>query len=85
MLPLITAPENIFTLISLRESMFALISVREHIFHEKTKCVSNDRSRHDDPFCPKIDKIGAILEHFWPLQSLGHQTAVTRYAEKSTS
>ena len=36
----------------------------------KTKCVSNDRSRHDDQFCPKIVKIGAILDYFWPVQSL---------------
>ena len=28
---------------------------------KKTKCVSNDRSRHEDQFCPKIVKIGAIL------------------------
>ena len=28
----------------------------------KTKCVSNDRSRHDDSFCVKIVKIGAILK-----------------------
>ena len=33
----------------------------------KTKCVSNDRSRHDDSNRPRIVKIGAILaifEHF---------------------
>ena len=29
---------------------------------KKTKFVSNDRSVHDDQFCPKIIKIGAILE-----------------------
>ena len=34
----------------------------------KTKCVLNDRSRHDDEFCPKIVKIGAILNYFWSLQ-----------------
>ena len=28
---------------------------------KKTKLVSNDRSGHDDQFCPKIVKIGAIL------------------------
>ena len=27
---------------------------------KKTKCVSNDRSRREDQFCPKIVKIGAI-------------------------
>ena len=30
---------------------------------------SNDRSGHDDEFCSKIVKIGAILGYFWPLQS----------------
>ena len=29
---------------------------------EKIKCVSNDRSHHDDQFCPKIVKIRIILE-----------------------
>ena len=28
---------------------------------KKAKFVSNDRSGHDDHFCPKIVKIGAIL------------------------
>ena len=28
---------------------------------KKTMFVSNDRSGHDDQFCPKIVKIGAIL------------------------
>ena len=28
---------------------------------KKAKFVSNDRSGHDDQFCPKIVKIGAIL------------------------
>ena len=28
---------------------------------KKAKLVSNDRSSHDDQFCPKIVKIGAIL------------------------
>ena len=27
----------------------------------KAKFVSNDRSGHDDQFCPKIVKIGAVL------------------------
>ena len=36
---------------------------------KKAKFVSNARS-HDDQFCPKIVKIGAILGYFWPLQSL---------------
>ena len=35
---------------------------RQEKKQEKTKCVSNERSRHDDEFCPKIVKIGAILE-----------------------
>ena len=30
----------------------------------KTKCVSNDRSHHDDQFRPRIVKIGAILDYF---------------------
>ena len=29
---------------------------------KKSKCVSNDRSGHDDQFCPKIVKIGVILK-----------------------
>ena len=29
---------------------------------KKINFVSNDRSGHDDQFCPKIVKIGAILE-----------------------
>ena len=37
---------------------------------EKTKCVSNDRSRRDDQNAYRIIKIGAILGYFWPLQSL---------------
>ena len=28
---------------------------------KKAKFLSNDRSGHDDQFCPKIVKIGAIL------------------------
>ena len=34
---------------------------------KKAKFVSNDRSSHDDQFCPKIVKIGAILGYFRPL------------------
>ena len=45
-------------------------TARREKIQRKTKCVSNDRSRHDDQFCPKIVKIGAILNYFWPLQSL---------------
>ena len=45
-------------------------TARREKTQRKTKCVSNDRSRHDDQFCPKIVKIGAILDYFWPLQSL---------------
>ena len=45
-------------------------SARREKIQRKTKCVSNDRSRHDDQFCPKIVKIAAILDYFWPLQSL---------------
>ena len=35
---------------------------------KKTKFVSNDRSSHDDQFCPKIVKIGAILAILWPFE-----------------
>ena len=31
---------------------------------KKTTCVSNDASGRDDQFCPKIVKIGAILDYF---------------------
>ena len=37
---------------------------------KKTKFVSNDRSGHDDQFCPKIVKIGAILAIFRPFEDL---------------
>ena len=33
----------------------------ERKISKKAKFVSNDRSGHDDQFCPKIVKIGAIL------------------------
>ena len=33
----------------------------ERINSKKAKFVSNDRSGHDDQFCPKIVKIGALL------------------------
>ena len=39
---------------------------RRQTKHEKTKCVSNDRSRHDDSNGPKIIKIGAFLGYFRP-------------------
>ena len=58
--------ENISTLISLRENILTLIPVRENISDEKTKCGSNERSRHDGSIGPKIVKIGAILGYFWP-------------------
>ena len=45
-------------------------TTRREKIQRKTKCVSNDRSRHDDQFSPKILQIGAILDYFWPLQSL---------------
>ena len=35
---------------------------------KKAKFVSNDRSGHDDQFCPKIVKIGAILAIFRPFE-----------------
>ena len=38
---------------------------------KKTKFVSNDRSGHDDQFCPKIVKIGAILAIFRPFEDFG--------------
>ena len=34
---------------------------------------SNDARGQCDSFCPKIIKIGAILNAFWPVQSLGFQ------------
>ena len=37
---------------------------------KKAKFVSNDRSGHDDQFCPKIIKIGAVLRYFLPLKNL---------------
>ena len=37
---------------------------------KKTKFGANDRSGHDDQFCSKIIKIGAILGYSWPLSSL---------------
>ena len=39
---------------------------------KKTKCVSNERSGHDDENAYWIIKIGAILGYFWPRQSLMH-------------
>ena len=39
-----------------------LSTARREKIQRKTKRVSNDRSRHDDQFCPKIVKIGTILE-----------------------
>ena len=36
---------------------------------EKTKYVPNDGSRHEDQFCPKIVKIGAILKGPTSVQS----------------
>ena len=41
--------------------------VKQNSRPQKNKCVSNDRSRHDDSNGPRIVKIGAILaifEHF---------------------
>ena len=38
----------------------------------KTKCVSNDRSGHDDSNGPRIVKIGAILAIFQPFEVFGH-------------
>ena len=35
------------------------------------KFVSNNRSGHDDQFCPKIVKIGAILAIFRPFEDFG--------------
>ena len=35
---------------------------------KKAKFVSNDRSGHDDQFCPKIVQIGAILAIFEPFE-----------------
>ena len=37
---------------------------------KKANFVSNDRSGHDDQFCPKIVKIGAILAIFRPFEDL---------------
>ena len=38
---------------------------------KKVKFVSNARSGHDDQFCPKIVKIGAILAIFRPFEDFG--------------
>ena len=37
---------------------------------KEAKFLSNDRSGHDDQFCPKIVKIGAILAIFRPFEDL---------------
>ena len=44
-------------------------TIARHQNLRKSKCVPNDRSRHEDQFCPKIVKIGAILEGQTPVQS----------------
>ena len=41
---------------------------------KKTKFVSNDRSGHDDQFCPKIVQIGAILAIFRPFEDFGNRS-----------
>ena len=45
----------------------------ERKFLKKTKFVSNDRSGHDDQFCPKIVQIGAILAIFRPFEDFGNR------------
>ena len=40
---------------------------------KKTNFVSNDRSGHDDQFCPKIVQIGAILAIFRPFEDFGNR------------
>ena len=37
---------------------------------KKAKFLSNDRSGHDDQFCPKIVEIGATLAIFQPFEVL---------------
>ena len=34
---------------------------------KKAKCGYKESSGHDDQFCSKIIKIGAILGYFWPI------------------
>ena len=49
------------------ENIFEGFTTTNEKKSKKTKCVSNDRSRHDDSNGPRIVKIGAILaifEHF---------------------
>ena len=43
---------------------------------KKAKFVSNDRSGHDDQFCPKIVKIGAILAIFRPFEDFGNMAKI---------
>ena len=45
---------------------------------KKTKFVSNDRSGHDDQFCPKIVKIGAILAIFRPFEDFGNMPKINQ-------
>ena len=45
---------------------------------KKTKLVSNDRSGHDDQFCPKIVKIGAILAIFRPFEDFGNMPKINQ-------
>ena len=51
--------------------------------HEKTKCGSNESSGHDDQFCPKIVKIGAILGYFWPHESLGKNVTYKNFSTRA--
>ena len=44
----------------------------------KAKFLSNDRSSHDDQFCPKIVKIRAILAIFRPFEDFGNMATGTR-------
>ena len=45
---------------------------------KKTKFASNDRSGHDDQFCPKIVKIGAILAIFRPFEDFGNMPKINQ-------
>ena len=51
---------------------------------DKTKCVSNDRSGHDDSNGPRIVKIGAILAIFRPFE-ISRKVSVGQALSKSST
>ena len=53
--------------------------LNEHeLILKKTKFVLNDRSGHDDQFCPKIVKIKAILVIFRPFEDFGNMPKINQ-------